>query len=177
MDPTKFCQFFTTSCLLMDPKTSCLLMDPNQDFPLSKSHVFWWTHWVHQKTWGLYIFSNFSPLKTSCLLMDPLLGQNLMSFDGPKTSCCLMDPWWFSGSIYRHEVFGSTGRHECTKTSCLLMDPDFQTSLGPSKDMRFWILIWVHQSTWGFFSCLQLWLNSKKWTNSCLNQDWIFWIK
>ena len=40
MDPTKFCPFFTTSCLLMDPKTSCLLMDPNQDFPLSKSHVF-----------------------------------------------------------------------------------------------------------------------------------------
>ena len=47
MDPTKFCPFFTTSCLLMDPKTSCLLMDPNQDFPLSKSHVFWWTHLVH----------------------------------------------------------------------------------------------------------------------------------
>ena len=42
---------FKISCLLMDPigtyifkvfpsKTSCLLMDPNQDFPLSKSHVF-----------------------------------------------------------------------------------------------------------------------------------------
>jgi hypothetical protein len=67
MDPTKFCPFFTTSCLLMDP---------NQDFPPSKSHVFWWTQLVH-------IFSKFSPLKphvfwwthyltkTSCLLMDP----------------------------------------------------------------------------------------------------------
>ena len=76
MDPTKFCPFFTTSCLLMDPKTLCLLMDPNQDFPLSKSHVFWWTQLV-------YIFSKFPPLKphvfwwthyltkTSCLLMDP----------------------------------------------------------------------------------------------------------
>ena len=90
-------------------KISCLLMDPI----------------------GTYVFKVF-PYKTSCLLMDPLLNQNLMSFDGPKTSCLLMDPWWFSGSINRHEVFGSTGRHECTKNSCLLMDPDFQTSLGPS---------------------------------------------
>ena len=76
MDPTKFCPFFTTSWLLRDPKTLCLLMDPNQDFPLSKSHVFWWTQF-------LYIFSKFSPLKphvfwwihsltdTSCLFMDP----------------------------------------------------------------------------------------------------------
>ena len=76
MDPTKFCPFFTTSWLLMDPKTSCLLMDPNQDFPLSKSHVIWWTQFLH-------IFSKFSPLKphvfwwthystkTSCLFMDP----------------------------------------------------------------------------------------------------------
>ena len=119
-------------------KISCLLMDPT----------------------GTYVFKVF-PYKTSCLLMDPLLDQNLMSFDGPKTSCLLMDPWWFSGSINRHEVFGSTGRHECTKNSCLLMDPDFQTSLGPSQDMTFWILYWVHQSIWGFFSCLQLWLNSK----------------
>ena len=105
--------------------------------------------------------SIFSPFKISCLLMDPRLDQNLMSFDGPKTSCLLMDPWWFSGSINRHEVFGSTGRHECTKNSCLLMDPEIQTSLGPSQDMMFWILYWVHQSIWGFFSCLQLWLNSK----------------
>ena len=51
MDPTKFCPFFTTWCDLMDPKSSCDLMDPNQDFPLSKFHVLWCTHWVHQNTW------------------------------------------------------------------------------------------------------------------------------
>ena len=91
MDPTEFCPFFTTSCLLMDPKTSCLLMEP-------------------------------SPLETSCFLMDP---KKIMShyfpppktsFDGPKTSCLLMDLWWFFGSIKRHEVFGSTERHECRIT-------------------------------------------------------------
>ena len=37
-------------------------------------------------------FSKFSPLKTSCLLMDRLLDQNLMSNNGPKTSCHLIDP-------------------------------------------------------------------------------------
>ena len=118
--------------MCFDVPKQLMLFDPNQDFRLSKSHVFWWTHWVHYKTWGLLGFSKFSPLKTSCLLMDPLLDQNLMCNNGPKTSCRFMDPWWFSGSINRHEVFGSTGRHECTKNSCLLMDPDFQTSLGPS---------------------------------------------
>ena len=36
-----------------------------------------------------------------------------MTFDGPETKWLLMDPWWFSGSINRHEVFGSIKRHEC----------------------------------------------------------------
>ena len=131
MDPTEFCPFFTTSCLLMDPKTSCLLMDPNQDFPLSKSHVFWWTQFVH-------IFSKFSPLKphvfwwthfstqTSCLLMDP----NLMSFNGPLMIFWVhQKTWGFWGhrKTWVHKklmsfdgprllnLIGSIKRHEVSK--------------------------------------------------------------
>ena len=92
MDPTKFCPFFTTSFDLMDPKISCDLMDRNQFFPLSKPHVFWWTHYA---------------TKTSCVLVDPK-HHVIRGFSGSikphevfgstktqectKNSCDLMDP-------------------------------------------------------------------------------------
>ena len=127
---------------------SCLLMDPNQDFPLSKSHVFWWTQFLH-------IFSKFSPLKphvfwwthfstqTSCLLMDP----NLMSFNEPLMIFWVHQKTWgfwvhrktwvhkklmsfdgprfsnLSGSIIRHEVLNFV--------------------LGPSKHMRFFSAVFT----------------------------------
>ena len=108
-------------------KTSCVLMDP-------KPHVVWWTL--------IRVFKVF-PSQNLMWFDGPTMQLNLMCFGGPKTSCGLMDPWWFSGSIKPHEVFGSTKTQECTKNSCDLMDPDFQTSLGPSNHMRFVQLLWL----------------------------------
>ena len=77
MDQTKFCKCFTTSCALMDPKSSCRLMDTNQDFPLSKPHVFWWIHYSS---------------KTSCLIKDPCRWFFLDDFLGPSIDLRFLGP-------------------------------------------------------------------------------------
>ena len=114
---------------------------PSQILPIF--HRLMWFDGPKKLMWFDGPKSRFSPFKISCVLMDPLPNQNLMCFGGPKTSCGLMDPWWFSGSIKPYEVFGSTKTHEFTKSSCDLMDPDFETSLGPSNHMRFLRLLWL----------------------------------
>ena len=141
MDPTKFCTFFAPSCDLLDPKNSCDLMDPNQNFPLTNPHVIWWTQ-VYKG------FQLFLPLAPSCVLMDPLLDQNLMCFPGPKPHVS----WWtvddFQGPSNQMRFLGPQKRRSTQKThviwwtqpnffttSCALMDPDFKPH-------------WVHQITW-----------------------------
>ena len=64
-----------------------------------------------------------------------------------------MDPWWFSG------FFGPPKHMSAKKGSYALMDPYFQTSLGPSKHMRFLQQKWKH-----------IWLVHPNWQKS--NRDW-----
>ena len=78
----KFFPFQNLMCF-DGPKTSCGLMDPHKclgSFPLSKPHVFWWTHYV---------------TKTSCVLVDPkphVVWWTLDDFQGPSNHMRFLGP-------------------------------------------------------------------------------------
>ena len=108
---------------------------PNQILPIF--HHLIWFDGPKNLMWFDGPKSIFSPVKTSCALMDPkphviwwtltrdfkfFPSQNLMCFDGPTTRLKPHVFWWTQNITW------------------------FKGFQGPSNHMRFW----VHQNTWGF---------------------------
>ena len=117
---------FKTSCDLMDPKHMRFLRLFNC-FPLWKPHVFWWTHYS---------------TKTSCVLVDPkphVFWWTLDDFQGPFNHMRFLGPPNHMSAQKTHVIWWTQPNFaHFSPTSCALMDPDFQTSLGPSNHMRFY---------------------------------------